>query len=119
MTSLESLTPKVEVLPPTKGGKARAVLVYPGLRAEEYECDAAAVIEEQGKAPEGYGLTEFPAGGGRAFRMKKVPDGDEYTVYCATADGWSSCTCPAATYGKVARCRHLETVAAILNNQWL
>jgi hypothetical protein len=117
MDTLANMTPKVEVLAPTAGGKARTIRVYTGLRPG-YEIDAAVVVEEQGKGAEGYGLTELPVGGGRAFRMKTA-GGDEYTVFCAAPGGWSSCTCPAATYGKVARCRHLETVAAILNNQWL
>jgi hypothetical protein len=120
MTALEALTPKLEVLAPTTSGKARSVRVYTGLRADGYECDAAVVIEEQGKGADGYGVTEVAGvGGGRAFRMKKAGAADAYTVFCAAPGGWSSCTCPAATYGTVRTCRHLAVCEAAIGNGWL
>lgn len=72
-----------------------------------------------------YAVVELVAGkgfaplGGRAFRLEK-DTGEVYDVFLpAAAHEHHTCDCAAGCYGKVAECRHVAAVKAVLANGWL
>jgi hypothetical protein len=124
MTSLADLTPMVDVLPPTKQGKARAIEWYADMTARGWQCEHLAVVKEQGKPrPDHYGVDEFPAADpGRAFHVRKEGGNDRYDVFCADAgEGWDTCSCAGGCYRRtgIQACRHLASIRAALSNGWI
>jgi hypothetical protein len=120
MDTLTNMTPMLDTLPPTAGGKARALKWF--AKPAGFACDHVAVVEEAGKGADAYAVHEFKAGGGRGFHCFKAGSDEPYTVFASdSGEGWDSCSCAGGCYrrGKAQPCRHLLSVRTALANGWI
>lgn len=106
-----------EVLPATRGSEHNAIRFTPS----ETVPHAGLLTIDTARARVEYLLAEFPADGGRAFRLEKITAGTDaeseiYDVFCGRPGLGDLCTCKGFAYGRGKPCKHLLAVAALLDN---
>ncbi len=118
------LAKSIEILPPTKSAKNWAITFTKADGDNNPVCGKLVIQSNRTHAE--YELTEFPTGwAGRGFHLAKLTDGadadsEAYDLFISPHSSGHTCDCKGFTYAKgTPRCKHIESVLALLENRWV
>lgn len=114
--------PCVEVLP-ERNGKRAALTWYPLSGDDMPQAGFAVITTDRDRTA--YSVTEFTCGWpGRGFYLSKIGgEGTDktqegYSVFCSK-HGPEADSCECAGFTRWCHCKHVDTVRALLSNDWI